>query len=99
MTRKTLFDLGDEVETPKDPTVETEADDLERVIAVLDTQYEAGDPCVHPDTGKVVPDSVYDGMRKRPREIRPASTIFQTVTASEMEHTGRKVRHDPPMTS
>lgn len=100
MPQASLFDVEDEkVETPKDPLVEQEADDLERVITVLDTQYEAGDPCVHPDTNKVVPDTVYDGMRKRLREIRPASVIFSTVTASEMESSGRKVKHDPPMTS
>ncbi len=100
MPQQSLFDVEDDkTETPKDPLVEQEADDLERVIAVLDTLYEAGDPCVHPDTSKAVPDTVYDGMRKRLKEIRPTSTVFSTVTASEMEHTGRKVKHDPPMTS
>ncbi len=98
MPQKTLFD-DDVVDTPKDPLAEQEADDLERVITILDTMYEAGDPCVHPDTGTVVADAVYDGMRKRLKHIRPTSAIFSTVTASDMEHSGRKVKHDPPMTS
>jgi DNA ligase (NAD+) len=76
-----------------------EADTLERVIAHLDTLYERGNECIHPVTGIVVTDGEYDALRRKLRELRPDSPLFQTATASELESAVKKVVHDPPMTS
>ena len=75
------------------------ADDLERIIGHLDTCYERGDDCIHPDTGVIVSDGEYDAMRRALKELRPDSELFQTATASELESTARKIKHDPPLTS
>ncbi|MFK7736271.1 MAG: NAD-dependent DNA ligase LigA [Pirellulaceae bacterium] len=76
-----------------------EADDLERVIAHLDTLYERGEVCTHPDTEVEVSDGEYDGLRRRLRELRPDSKIFDTATASKVDSPAAKVVHDPPLTS
>ena len=75
------------------------ADDLERVIAHLDTRYEQGLDCVHPDTGIIVTDGEYDGLRRSLKELRPDSKLFESATASELVSPALKVVHDPPMTS
>ena len=76
-----------------------EAKDLERVIAHLDTQYERGEECLHPDTEIVVSDGEYDALRRRLMELKPKSKIFNTATASKATSSAAKVVHDPPMTS
>ena len=48
----------------KAPSKKKQADDLERIIAHLDTLYEQGHDCVHPDTGILVTDGEYDGLRR-----------------------------------
>ncbi len=75
------------------------ADDLERVIAHLDTAYEQGLECIHPDTNIVVTDGEYDGFRRQLKELRPDSTLFGTATASQLVSSTNKVVHDPPLTS
>lgn len=75
------------------------ADDLERVIAHLDTLYEQGLECVHPDSHVVVTDGEYDGLRRQLKELRPESAIFSNATASKVVTYGQKVVHDPAMTS
>jgi DNA ligase (NAD+) len=75
------------------------ADDLERVIAHLDTAYEQGLECIHPDTNIVVTDGEYDGFRRQLKELRPDSTLFGTATASKLVSSTNKVVHDPPLTS
>ncbi len=75
------------------------ATDLERIIAHLDTLYERGDDCIHPDTGIAVTDGEYDAMRRDLIAVRPESKVFRTATASELKSQVRKVVHDPPMTS
>ena len=75
------------------------ADELERVIAHLDTLYEQGLQCVHPDDHIIVTDGEYDGMRRKLKEIRPDSRLFDTATASKAVPTANKMVHDPPMTS
>lgn len=86
----------------------TRAADLERIIRRLDTLAEKGEPCINPDTGEEVSDNEYDMLRLELLELKPNSKIFDTVTASEVEdeevtddveHTSKKVRHNPPMTS
>jgi DNA ligase (NAD+) len=75
------------------------ADELERIISHLDTLYEQGFECVHPDTQVIVSDGEYDGLRRQLKVQRPDSNLFATATASEFVSTNLKVVHDPPMTS
>src|SRR5690606_717290 len=84
------------------------ADILEQAIAILDTAFESGDDLLLPDhlakalgidPGIAVPDPVYDMFRNDLHSLRPNSHIFKDITASDYEHAGRKVKHDPPMTS
>lgn len=81
---------------------------LEQAITILDTAFEAGDDLILPDDVAVglglspnepVPDPVYDMLRNKLKELKPDSRIFTDVTASDYQHAGKKVRHDPPMTS
>lgn len=73
--------------------------DLERIITHLDTLYERGDDCVHPDTGIIVSDGEYDALRRELKQRAPKSTLFQTATASLIDSPVTKVVHDPPLTS
>ena len=75
------------------------ADELERVIAHLDTAYEQGHDCKHPDTKIIVSDGEYDALRRELASLRPKSKLFETATASELVSTTRKIVHDPPLTS
>tara|TARA_Y100000310_G_scaffold233979_2_gene236866 strand:- start:3402 stop:5504 length:2103 start_codon:yes stop_codon:yes gene_type:complete len=79
--------------------VDTESDILERVITHLDTLYEQGEDCIHPDTGDAVADSKYDEYKDKLKRLRPDSEIFKSVTASKVEADVSLVQHDPPMTS
>lgn len=81
---------------------------LEWVIKSLDTQWDKGISPIHPDTGIVVSDGEYDALRLELKTLAPNSTIFDTVTASELEDEEstdeveigtKKVKHHPPMTS
>ncbi len=76
-----------------------QADDLERIIAHLDTLYEQGLDCIHPDTGVEISDGEYDGIRRQLKALRPSSTVFDAATASKLVGVAQKVVHDPPMTS
>lgn len=81
-------------------SVEDEADQLEQVIEVLRDLYDAGEPCVHPFTGKVVADSEYDAMLVRLAKIRPDSEILPEVDASRAQSaSSRKFKYSTPMTS
>lgn len=75
------------------------ADDLERIIAHLDTLYEIGDDCTHPDTGVIVSDGEYDALRRELARLRPNSSLFDTATASNAKSAAKKIKHDPPLTS
>ncbi len=83
----------------KKTALDPEAKDLERVIAHLDTQYEQGEDCTHPDTGIPISDGEYDALRRRLRELSPNSEVFATATASKVVTAAAKVVHDPPLTS
>ncbi len=73
---------------------------LERIIPILDTFYELGDDCIHPDTiGVIVSDIEYDAMRSELRRLKPDSFVFSDVTASTVVPNARHVTHYPPMTS
>ncbi|MEM8732900.1 MAG: NAD-dependent DNA ligase LigA [Planctomycetota bacterium] len=73
--------------------------ELERVIRHLDTLYEQGLACLHPDTGIEVSDGEYDALRRQLASLDPESTIFDTATASQLDSPAQKVVHSPPMTS
>ena len=83
----------------KDSKKNKRADEIERVIAHLDTAYERGDDCLHPDTKIVVSDGEYDALRRELAELRPDSQLFDSATASELVSKARKIVHDPPLTS
>ena len=83
----------------KASTAKQVADDLERVISHLDTLYERGEDCVHPDTNIIVTDGEYDGLRRQLKDLRPKSKVFKTATASKYASDAKKVVHDPPLTS
>lgn len=85
--------------SPNQRIVSQEIKTLERVIAHLDTLYEQGEPCVHPDTQTPVTDGQYDALRRQLRQLNPESSIFDTATASEVTSAVSKVVHDPPLTS
>lgn len=85
--------------SPQTASPQADADDLERIIAHLDTLYERGDDCIHPDTGIIVTDGEYDALRRELASLRPDSPVFATPTASRVETVARKVVHDPPLTS
>lgn len=72
--------------------------ELERVIAHLDTLYEQGEDCIHPDTGESVSDAEYDALRRELQALAPKSRLFATPTASAVVAI-KKVTHDPPMCS
>ena len=78
---------------------ESRADQLERIIRHLDTLYEKGEDCIHPDTHIIVSDGEYDGLRRELKSLRPESEVFDSATASAYLSEERKIVHDPPMTS
>ncbi|MEZ6088715.1 MAG: NAD-dependent DNA ligase LigA [Pirellulaceae bacterium] len=80
-------------------TIVDRASKLEQIITHLDTQYEQGVPCTHPDTGVLVSDGEYDALRRELQTLKPQSALFDFATASSLESGVAKVVHDPPMTS
>ena len=80
-------------------SIENRADELERIIGHLDTLYERGEECIHPDTGIIVTDGEYDALRRELKAERPESKLFETATASAHQSDVGKIVHDPPMTS
>ena len=80
-------------------TKASRAKELERVITHLDTLYERGDDCTHPDTGIHITDGEYDALRRELKELAPKSKLFKTATASKVKSAVKKVVHDPPLTS
>ncbi len=83
----------------KTASTKARAKELERVITHLDTLYEQGEDCKHPDTGIVITDGEYDGLRRELKELAPKSKLFATATASKVNSAVAKVVHDPPLTS
>lgn len=73
--------------------------ELEHIIETLDTLFEVGDDCINPVTGEVVLDNEYDALKKELWDLNPNSRIFKSVTSSKSKVRGKKVIHDPPMTS
>jgi len=78
----------------------SEIDDLREVIIHLDSCYHVtGEDCINPITKDIVTDNEYDAFKKRLEQIDPAWEGFKTVNASDEELIGKKVKHNPPMTS
>jgi DNA ligase (NAD+) len=80
--------------------IKSEIDDLRQIIVHLDNCYHvAGTDCVNPITGDVVTDNEYDALKRRLEQIDPAWDGFKTTFAADDEVIGKKLKHDPPMTS
>ncbi len=77
----------------------TRIKNLTRLITHLDTLYERGDECTHPNTGVSISDGEYDGLRRELKQLAPESDLFKTATASRIDSAVKKVVHDPPLTS
>jgi len=73
--------------------------ELEQILPVLDTLWQEGQDCINPLNDKIVPDNVYDAMRATLELLAPDSKVFDNVTASTLQNTSNKIKHDPPMTS
>lgn len=73
--------------------------ELEFIIETLDSLFELGEECVNPVTKQVVLDNEYDALKKELLQSDSKSKIFTSVTASTAKIDGRKIIHDPPMTS
>jgi len=79
---------------------QAEVKELETIIEALDTAFhETGDDCINPITGEVVLDNEYDALKKRLFDLCPSSPIFSSVHSGKSKIRGKKVKHDPPMTS
>ena len=73
---------------------------LRRILSHLDTCWDKGEDCTHPDTNIVVADSEYDDMVRELQTLSPNEPRFVNMTSdSKVEYSGDKVIHDPPMTS
>lgn len=75
--------------------------DLRRILAHLDTLYELGEDCVHPDTGQIVPDDLYDDWVAELKGLSPNEPRFTHQTSGSDVDLGTKVKmvHNPPMVS
>lgn len=73
--------------------------ELERVIRHLDTLWDQDLPPVHPDTGDLVSNQEYDGLRIELKKLHPKSDIFDNATATKTKDIGKKYKHHPPLTS
>lgn len=95
----TQVDIFDDTSIRISPSDQKKLTFYERVIPHLDTLYEAGESCTHPDTGEIVSDKQYDEWRADAMRIDPQNKkIFGGVTASSIV-AKNVVVHDPPMTS
>ncbi len=73
--------------------------ELEKIIIALDTAFDKGKDCINPITKEVVLDNEYDALKRELETLCPESKIFNTVTASTAKNDGKKLIHNPPMTS
>ena len=76
--------------------------DLKRIISFLDTLYEEGETCIHPDTKEIVTDKEYDLLRNELAGLLKegfSDPFFNTPTNSNLKSNAKKIIHDPPMTS
>ena len=73
--------------------------ELEEIIIALDSAFELGEDCVNPISLEIISDNQYDSLKRELYLLNKNSEIFKTVTASKLENTGKKVVHDPCMTS
>lgn len=99
------FDTYSQVETVMNSSIDyrdikSEIEDLREVIVHLDNCYHvSGEECINPITSDIVTDNEYDAFKKRIEQIDPAWDGLDGVIAADEEIVGKKVAHDPPMTS
>ena len=79
--------------------IEKRVKELEEIIIALDSAFELGEDCVNPISLEIISDNQYDSLKRELYLLNKNSEIFKTVTASKLENTGKKVVHDPCMTS
>lgn len=77
---------------------------LKRVISHLDSLYEKGEPCLHPDTNKPVSDAQYDAFRHDLgvllEEHSPDDPFLLKPTISNSsKNISNKIKHFPAMSS
>ena len=78
----------------------SEITDLRQIIIHLDNCYHiTGEECINPITKEIVTDNEYDALKNRLEEIDPLWDGFKTTFAADEEVVGKKVAHNPPMTS
>lgn len=80
---------------------ESKVEELRRVLAHLDTLWEMGEDCTHPDSGEIVSNDQYDDWVRELQKLSPNEPRFHNQTsASNVDHRGlKKVKHDPPLVS
>lgn len=71
---------------------------LKELIVHLDTLYELGEECIHPETGSIVSDKEYDILRQALYSLSPDDELFDSPTASLID-AKKHIEHHPPLTS
>ena len=103
--QKINFDSRDKVSTTMNTSInykfiKPEIADLRQIIIHLDNCYHvSGEDCINPITSDIVTDNEYDAFKRRLEQIDPLWEGFDTTFAANDEVIGRKLKHDPPMTS
>ncbi|RDJ35225.1 MAG: NAD-dependent DNA ligase LigA [Crenarchaeota archaeon] len=77
--------------------MDNRADDLRRIISHLDTLWDLGEECTHPDTGEIVSNQQYDALRFELEKI-DTKTAQATPSLSNVAVV-KKITHNPPLTS
>lgn len=78
---------------------ETRQKELSRILAHLDTLYELGEDCIHPDTGVIVLDPQYDDLLAELQKLDPKHVRFTRPSDSKATSSATKIKNDPPLTS
>jgi DNA ligase (NAD+) len=78
---------------------ESRKKELSRVLAELDTLYELGETCIHPDTKKIVSDPEYDDLLAELKQVDPKHLRFTRPSDSKATSSAEKIKNDPPLTS
>lgn len=75
--------------------------ELRRILSHLDTLYELGEDCIHPDTGQIVPDDLYDDWVAELKTLVPTDPRFTHRPNDSKVDLGSKTKmiHNPPMVS
>lgn len=76
-------------------------EELRYVLAHLDSLWEVGEPCQHPETDEIVSNDQYDDWVRELQKLSPNEPRFVNQTSdSQVDYKGKKkVAHDPPLVS